>query len=135
MILRPGPYVCAEWDLGGYPSWLLKDRSMVLRSDDTRYIAAMNAWFDRLAREVSPLLISKGGPIIAIQVENEYGSFGQDHAYMGAVKAALLRSGIAAPETLLYTADGPEQVPNGSLPELPAVINFGTAMRKRALPC
>ena len=126
VILRPGPYVCAEWELGGFPSWLLKDRSLVLRSTDPKYLAAMSKWFARLAREVSPLLLENGGPIIAIQVENEYGSFGDDHAYMEAVKSALLKSGLATPETLLYTADGPEQVPNGSLPELPAVINFGT---------
>ncbi len=130
VILRPGPYVCAEWELGGYPSWLLKDRSLVLRGNDPKYIAAMNAWFDRLAREVSPLLVQNGGPIIAVQVENEYGSFGHDHAYMEAVKSALLKSGIATPDTLLYTADGPEQVPNGSLPGLPAVINFGTGDAK-----
>ncbi|MGA8089859.1 MAG: beta-galactosidase family protein [Terracidiphilus sp.] len=132
VILRPGPYVCAEWDLGGYPSWLLKDRSLTLRSTDPKYIAAMNTWFARLAKEVSPLLIQHGGPIIAIQVENEYGSFGTDHAYMEAVKSALLKSGLAAPDTLLYTADGAEQVPNGSLPELPAVINFGSGDAKKA---
>lgn len=132
VILRPGPYVCAEWDLGGYPSWLLKDRSLILRSTDPKFIAAMNTWFARLARELSPLLISHGGPIIAIQVENEYGSFGSDHAYMEAVKSALLQSGLATPNTLLYTADGPEQIPNGSLPELPAVINFGTGDAKSA---
>jgi len=126
VILRPGPYVCAEWDLGGYPSWLLKDRSLNLRSTDPKYIAAMNEWFTRLAREISPLLLHNGGPIFAIQVENEYGSFGKDHAYMEAVKSALLKSGLAAPDTLLYTADGVENVPKGSLPELPAVINFGT---------
>jgi beta-galactosidase len=132
VILRPGPYVCAEWELGGYPSWLLKDRSLVLRSDDPKYIAAMNEWFDRLAREVSPLLIQNGGPIIAVQVENEYGSFGHDHAYMEAVKSALLKFGIATHATLLYTADGPEQIPNGALPELAAVINFGTGDAKHA---
>ncbi len=132
VILRPGPYVCAEWDLGGYPSWLLKDRNLTLRSDDPAFLGAMNRWFARLAKEVSPLLIQNGGPIIAIQVENEYGSFGDDHAYMEAVKSALLKSGIAAPSTLLYTADGAEQVPNGSLPELPAVINFGSGDAKQA---
>ncbi|MGA8743757.1 MAG: beta-galactosidase family protein [Terracidiphilus sp.] len=126
VILRPGPYVCAEWDLGGFPSWLLKDRSLVLRSTDPKYLAAINGWFTRLAKEISPLLIQNGGPIIAVQVENEYGSFGNDHAYMKAVKSALLKSGLAAPDTVLYTADGPAQVPNGSLPGLPAVINFGS---------
>ena len=90
----------------------------------------MNVWFKRLAREISPLLLQNGGPIIAIQVENEYGSFGNDHAYMQAVKSALLQSGLAAPGTLLYTADGADQISNGSLPELPAVINFGTGDAK-----
>lgn len=131
VILRPGPYVCAEWELGGYPSWLLKDRDLTLRSMDPKYLAAMNEWFVRLAKELSPLLLHNGGPIIAVQVENEYGSFGDDHAYMKAVKDALLKSGLAASDTLLYTADGPEQVPNGSLPELPAVINFGTGDAKQ----
>ncbi len=130
VILRPGPYVCAEWDLGGYPSWLLKDRAMVLRSNDPKYIAAMQAWFARLGKEITPLLLHNGGPIIAVQVENEYGSFGDDHAYMEAVKTALQKNGLAA--DVLYTADGPEQIPRGSLPELPAVINFGTGEAQKS---
>ena len=130
VILRPGPYVCAEWELGGYPSWLLKDRNLVLRSNDPKYIAAMNNWFARLGKEVEPLLLRNGGPIIAVQVENEYGSFGNDHAYMETVKSALKQNGLA-PE-VLYTADGPEQIPNGSLPELPAVINFGSGEAEKS---
>ncbi len=129
VILRPGPYVCAEWELGGYPSWLLKDRSVVLRSSNPTYIAAMQRWFARLGQEIKPLLLQNGGPIIAVQVENEYGSFGDDHAYMETVKAAIQNSGMAAP--ILYTADGPEQIPKGSLPELPAVINFGGGEAKQ----
>ncbi len=132
VILRPGPYVCAEWDLGGYPSWLLKDRSLELRSTDPKYITAMNAWFTRLARELSPLLIQNGGPIIAVQIENEYGSFGHDHAYMQAVESALLKSRLATSDTLLYTADGADQVPNGSLSNRPAVVNFGTGDAKNS---
>ncbi|MGB7134998.1 MAG: beta-galactosidase family protein, partial [Acidobacteriaceae bacterium] len=124
VILRPGPYVCAEWELGGFPSWLLKNRSLVLRSTDPAYMAAVRSWFQRLGKEIDPLLLQNGGPILAIQVENEYGSFGDDHAYMEAIKDALLQSGMDAP--VLYTADGPEQLPKGSLPELPAVINFGS---------
>jgi beta-galactosidase len=119
VIVRPGPYVCAEWELGGYPSWLLKDHSLVLRSQDAKYTAAVERWFTRLAKEITPLLLRNGGPIIAVQVENEYGSFGDDHAYMGALKKLLLQTGMA-PE-VLYTADGPDQIPKGSLPELPAV--------------
>jgi len=124
VILRPGPYVCGEWELGGYPSWLLKDRNLVLRSADPRYIAAMRAWFTRLAQEIMPLLVRNGGPIIAVQVENEYGSIGDDHAYMETVKGALQQSGIAS--DVLFTADGPDGLSAGSLPELPATVNFGT---------
>lgn len=124
VIVRPGPYVCAEWELGGYPSWLLKDRNMVLRSNDPKYMAIVQGWFNRLSKEIEPLLLRNGGPIVAMQVENEYGSFGDDHAYMEAMKTAIQKSGMAP--DLLYTADGPEQIPHGALPELPAVINFGT---------
>jgi beta-galactosidase len=130
VILRPGPYVCAEWELGGYPSWLLKDRAILLRSTNPKYLEAMNRWFARLGKEVSPLLLRNGGPIIAIQVENEYGSFGDDHAYMEAVKKALEQNGMDA--GVLYTADGLEKMPNGALPELPAVINFGSGEAKKS---
>ena len=130
VILRPGPYVCAEWELGGYPSWLLKDRSVVLRSTDPKYTAAVERWFMRLGKEMEPLLLRNGGPIIAVQVENEYGSFGNDHAYMEALKSLLKKSGMGP--DVLYTADGAEQIPNGALPELPAVINFGTGDAKDA---
>lgn len=130
VILRPGPYVCAEWDLGGYPSWLLKDRSLVLRSEDPKYMAAVQQWFARLGKEIHPLLLRNGGPIIAVQVENEYGSFGQDHAYMESIKRAIQASGMNA--NVMYTADGPENIPKGSLPELPAVINFGTGEAKNS---
>jgi beta-galactosidase len=130
VILRPGPYICAEWELGGYPSWLLKDPAMVLRGSDPEYLAAVQTWFHRLGQEISPLLLQNGGPILAVQLENEYGSFGDDHAYMEAVKQDLLRNGMGAP--VLYTADGPEQLPRGSLPELPAVINFGPGDARRA---
>ena len=128
VILRPGPYVCAEWELGGYPSWLLKDRNVILRSSEPRYTAAVERWFTRLGKQITPLLLRNGGPIIAVQVENEYGSFGDDHAYMQALKKLLEKTGMAP--DVLYTADGPEEIPNGSLPELPAVINFGTGEAK-----
>lgn len=130
VILRPGPYVCAEWELGGYPSWLLKDRTLTLRSTDPKYTAAVDTWFSRLSKEVTPLLAKNGGPIIAVQLENEYGSFGDDKSYLEALKDELIKTGIG--DTLLYTADGPTQLPKGSLPELPAVINFGTGDAHRA---
>ncbi|SEF60626.1 beta-galactosidase [Bryocella elongata] len=123
VLLRPGPYVCAEWEWGGYPSWLLKDPDMVVRTRDPKFLAATSRWLHRLGQELAPLQIGNGGPIIGVQVENEYGSYGDDHAYMEEIKHELLDSGFT--KAMLYTADGPEQIPKGSLPELPAVINFG----------
>ena len=128
VILRPGPYICAEWELGGYPSWLLKDRSLVLRSDDPKYNAAVQAWFARLGKEIQPLLLKNGGPIIAIQVENEYGSFGDDRVYLENVKKQIVDAGMG--DTILYTSNPPEATVAGSLPELPTVVNFGTGHAK-----
>src|SRR5580704_15090541 len=82
VILRPGPYACAEWEFGGFPAWLLKDPSMVVRSRDPQFLAAARTWLLRLGQEVAPLQIGNGGPIILVQVENEYGSYGDDHVYM-----------------------------------------------------
>jgi beta-galactosidase len=123
VILRPGPYVCAEWEWGGYPSWLLKDHSIVVRSSDPKFIAPAAQWIARLGQELAPLQIGNGGPIILTQVENEYGSYGKDHAYMEQIHKALVDAGFT--KSQLYTADGPEEVPDGSLPELPVGINFG----------
>ena len=123
VILRPGPYVCAEWEWGGYPSWLLKDHSIVVRSSDPKFIGLATQWITRLGQELAPLQIGNGGPIILTQVENEYGSYGKDHAYMEQMRKALVDAGFT--KSQLYTADGPEEVPDGSLPELPVGINFG----------
>jgi len=123
VILRPGPYACAEWEFGGFPAWLLKDHSTVVRSSDPRFIEPARRWIMRLGKELSQLQIGNGGPIILVQVENEYGSFDKDHAYMEQIYHMLVDAGFN--KSQLYTADGPEQVPDGSLPELPAAINFG----------
>jgi beta-galactosidase len=123
VILRPGPYVCAEWEWGGYPSWLLKDHTVVVRSTDPKFMEPAVRWLARLGQELAPLQIGNGGPIILTQVENEYGSYGKDHAYMEEIHKALVDAGFT--KSQLYTADGPEEVPDGSLPELPVGINFG----------
>ena len=123
VILRPGPYFCAEWDFGGFPAWLLKDPNMVVRSRDPKFLAAARAWLMQLGKQLAPLQIGNGGPIIAVQVENEYGSYGDDHAYMEDIHHMLVEAGFTKAQ--LYTADGPQQVPRGSLPELPAAINLG----------
>jgi beta-galactosidase len=119
VILRPGPYACAEWEWGGYPSWLFKDRSIAVRSSDPKFIAPAVKWIARLGKELAPLQIGNGGPIILTQVENEYGSYGNDHAYMEQIHKAFVDAGFTASQ--LYTADGPEDVEDGSLPELPVV--------------
>ena len=123
VILRPGPYSCAEWDLGGFPAWLLADPEIVLRSRDAKFMRPAERWLKRLGEELAPLQITRGGPIIAVQVENEYGSFDKDKEYLTAIRDALSSAGLG--EAMLYTADGPEELPDGTLPSLPAVVNFG----------
>ena len=128
VILRPGPYACAEWEFGGYPAWLLKDPDMKVRSRDPKFLAAARSWLLRLGQEVARLQIGNGGPIIEVQVENEYGSYGDDHEYMEDIHHILLDAGFTKAQ--LYTADGADELTKGSLPELPAVINFGTGEAK-----
>jgi len=127
--LRPGPYSCAEWEWGGFPAWLLKDPGIVVRSSDPKFMEPARRWLLRLGQELAPLQYARGGPILMVQVENEYGSFGDDHAYMEQIHQDLVDAGFG--DSLLYTADGPEEVPKGSLPELPAVINFGPGEARR----
>lgn len=123
VILRPGPYICTEWDLGGLPSWLLKDHATVVRSTDPKFMVPVARWMKRLAQELAPLQIENGGPILMVQIENEYGSFGSDHAYMKQIYDLVLSSGFN--KALPYTADGPEEVPNGALPGVQVGLNFG----------
>jgi beta-galactosidase len=132
VLLRPGPYVCAEWEFGGYPPWLLHIPTMQVRTSNPAFIAASSSWLHRLGKELAPLQSPNGGPIIAVQVENEYGSFGADHAYMEQVHHQLLDAGFD--KAMLYTADGADVLAKGSLPELPAVINFGSGDAKVEFP-
>jgi beta-galactosidase len=124
VIVRVGPYVCSEWDLGGLPAWLLADPSMALRSRDQSFLRPATEWMMRLGQELAPLQITRGGPIIAVQVENEYGSFGDDKVYMSRIRDMIRAAGFR--DVILYTADGAIELPQGSLPDLPAVVNFGT---------
>jgi len=124
VILRPGPYVCAEWELGGYPAWLLKDRRLVLRSTDPAYTAAVERWLVRLGREMKPLRLRNGGPIVAIQLENEYGAFGQDKTYLEGLKASYRRAGLA--DGVLFTSNQASDLAKGSLPDVPSIVNFGS---------
>jgi beta-galactosidase len=134
VVLRPGPYVCAEWDLGGYPAWLLKSHEMLLRSSQPAYLAAARAWMMRLGRELAPLQASRGGPIVAVQVENEYGSFSVDEdrqKYLGQVRQIVIDAGFG--ESLLYTADGGDVMAKGSMPGVFAAVDYGTGDAERSL--
>ena len=104
VLLRPGPYVCAEWDFGGLPSYLLKIPDIKIRCMDTRYMSAVTRYINRLSKEITPLLCTHGGPILMVQIENEYGSYGNDRNYIAALKKLWIANGIDVP---FYTADGP----------------------------
>jgi len=127
VILRPGPYSCAEWDLGGYPSWLLADPDIVLRSSDEKFLAPAERWLKRLGQELAPLQLARGGPILAVQVENEYGSFGNDKVYLKRIYDALHAD---FSDSFLFTADGADEIPDGSLPGVFTAINFGPGRAK-----
>ncbi|KAJ8368845.1 hypothetical protein SKAU_G00088730 [Synaphobranchus kaupii] len=121
VILRPGPYICSEWDLGGLPSWLLRDKNMKLRTTYPGFTGAVNSFFDELIPRVAPLQYMRGGPIIAVQVENEYGSYAKDDRYMAFIKEALLSRGI---KELLMTSDNREGLKLGGLDGVLKTINF-----------
>ena len=123
VILRPGPYICSEWDFGGLPSWLLKDPHMQVRCAYPPYLAAVDRFFAALLPLVTPLQSTRGGPIIAVQVENEYGSYGQDRAYLQHLVDRLRSSGVDA---LLFTSDGPQDgcLQGGTLPGMLKTVNF-----------
>jgi len=122
VILRPGPYSCAEWEFGGFPWWLLRNEGLKLRTRDTRYLEAVKGYLHAIGRELAPLQVTHGGPILMVQVENEYGSYGDDKEYIGAVRDSLVSAGFDVP---LFTCDGPSQLPNDTRPELFSVVNFG----------
>ena len=103
VLLRPGPYVCAEWEFGGLPPYLLQTPDIKVRCMDPRYIAAVTTYVDRLAAEIKPLLVTNGGPIVMVQIENEYGSYGNDKEYLNTLKEMWVKNDINVP---FYTADG-----------------------------
>ena len=112
VILRPGPYVCAEWDFGGYPSWLLKEKGMVFRSNDERFLAACERYIKRLGEELASLTIENGGPILMVQVENEYGSYDDNKVYLGRLRDMIKDAGFNVP---LMTCDGAGQMEAGHI--------------------
>lgn len=123
VILRPGPYACAEWDFGGFPWWLLKTKDIALRTRDARYLDPARRYLLRVGKELAPLQVTHGGPILMVQVENEYGSYGTDREYLGVIRDALVGAGFAVP---LFTCDGPSQLERDVRPDIFSVVNFGS---------
>ncbi|MFJ2188849.1 beta-galactosidase family protein [Kitasatospora sp. NPDC087861] len=130
VILRPGPYICAEWEFGGLPARLLAVDGPRLRCADPAYLAEVDGWFDALVPEVLPLLASRGGPVVAVQVENEYGSYGDDAAYLRHLRDGLVRRGV---DCLLFTADGAQDTmqQGGAIPGHLATATFGSRAPER----
>ncbi len=127
VLLRPAPYICSEFELGGIPSWLLKDRSMVLRKNHEKWLSPMRRYYERLCREFLPYLCTNGGPIIMVAIENEYGFMGDDRSYMEAVKAILAENGVDVPffTTDPYGTNGNNAgIINGSMDGLLEGVNF-----------
>ncbi|WP_243400263.1 glycoside hydrolase family 35 protein [Arthrobacter glacialis] len=125
VIVRPGPYICAEWDNGGFPSWAISNPDMVLRSSDPLFTGVVEEWFDALLPVIAPLQACHGGPVVAVQIENEYGSYGDDKEYLRWNRKALVDRGIT--ETL-FTADGGTDyfLDGGALPDTWATATLGS---------
>lgn len=125
-LVRPGPYICAEWENGGLPHWLPPGRA---RTSDPEYLAHVERWFGRLLPQVVDRQCDRGGPVVLVQVENEYGSWGSDAEYLRRLARLLRELGVTVP---LFTSDGPEDhmLTGGSLPGVLATVNFGSGARE-----
>jgi beta-galactosidase len=123
VILRPGPYACAEWEMGGFPWWLLKEPDIKLRTRDPRYMAAVRRYLTEVGRVLAPLQITRGGPILMVQVENEYGFYGKDSDYMGELRQTLLNAGF---DVTLFACNPKDHLKDGFRSDLFPVVNFGS---------
>ena len=124
VIVRPGPYACAEWEMGGLPWWLLKKKDIRLREQDPFFMERARLFEEKLAEQLCPLAIYNGGPIIMVQVENEYGSYGEDKPYMTAMRD-IVRSAWGK-EMTLFQCDWASNFEKNGLDDLVWTMNFGT---------
>lgn len=133
VILRPSAYICAEWEFGGLPAWLLNEKGLRLRSTDPRFMEKVKNYFEVLLPKLVPLQVTKGGPVIMMQVENEYGSYGMEKEYLRQTKQLMEDLGIEVP---LFTSDGawPEVLDAGTLIEEDVFVagNFGSHSKENA---
>ena len=125
VVLRPGPYICAEWELGGLPAWLLTYENMDLRCMDELYLSKVRRYYEQLLGRLRPHMAANGGNIVMLQVENEYGSYGNDKDYLRAILDIYKDLGI---ESVFFTSDGPSHtmLNGGTLPGVLSVANFGS---------
>ncbi|MFE2754888.1 beta-galactosidase [Actinosynnema sp. NPDC059335] len=123
VLLRPGPYICAEWDGGGLPPWLLTEPDIRYRSTDPRFLDAVESYFAALWPMLVDKLATRGGPVLAVQVENEYGAFGDDTEYLRRLADMLRRNGVDVP---LFTCDQPADLARGALPGVLRTVTFGS---------
>lgn len=129
-IVRPGPYICAEWDNGGLPAWLFTDPSVGIRRSEPVFVAAVTAFLERVLAIVRPFQIHSGGPVLLVQVENEYGAYGDDKDYLRHLVEVFRDAGITVPLTTVDQPQ-PDMLENGSLPELLKTASFGSRSRER----
>ena len=123
VILRPGPYSCAEWEMGGLPWWLLKEKGIKLRSADPKFLGPATRFERKVAEVLEPYKLSNGGNIIMVQVENEFGSYGTDKTYMAALRDSLRAVGWA--DTPMFQCDWSTNFRNNALDDLLWTLNFG----------
>ena len=130
VIVRPSPYICAEWEFGGFPGWLLKEEGMRLRSSYAPYLKHVREYYEKLFEILTPLQITKGGPILMFQVENEYGAYGEDAEYLEALKGMMEELGAEVP---FITSDGPwgDLLSCGKLEGVLQTANFGSKTKEQ----
>ena len=124
VIVRPGPYVCAEWEMGGLPWWLLKKKDIRLRERDPYFMERVKIFEQKVGEQLAGLTIQKGGPIIMVQVENEYGSYGEDKPYVSEIRDCL--RGIYGKDLALFQCDWSSNFEKNGLDDLTWTMNFGT---------
>lgn len=124
VIVRPGPYVCAEWEMGGLPWWLLKKEDVQLRTLDPYYMERVGIFMNEVGKQLADLQISRGGNIIMVQVENEYGSYGIDKPYVSAIRDLVKKAGFT--DVPLFQCDWSSNFTNNALDDLLWTVNFGT---------
>lgn len=129
VLLRPGPYSCAEWEMGGLPWWLLRNEGIALRSSDPKFVGPATRYLKEVGRVLKSQQVTHGGPLLMVQVENEYGSYGEDTNYMGMMRQALLDGGFDVP---LFACDPTWAITRAYRPDLFQVVNFGPGNAEKA---